>query len=179
MTPINETHIIVSFIGNGTLTVPDTGETVKMTNDGNAFISPLTESAVSAYGKENVFSEDGDTSAITFYEILQDNPTTLQRKGLVIAMFDTNATGSLAPFNGMMVAGVYDEDPEAHTTNITLWEWESGIPLPTGTTGTIEEPPLTNTTTTTNATTTGDAGTTAGNQTVSGPLALYGGGGGQ
>ena len=31
----------------------------------------------------------------------------------------------------------------------------------------------------TNATTTGDAGTTAGNQTVSGPLALYGGGGGQ
>jgi hypothetical protein len=31
----------------------------------------------------------------------------------------------------------------------------------------------------TNATTTGDAGTTAGNQTVGGPLALYGGGGGQ
>jgi hypothetical protein len=30
-----------------------------------------------------------------------------------------------------------------------------------------------------NATTTGDAGTTAGNQTVGGPLALYGGGGGQ
>ena len=31
----------------------------------------------------------------------------------------------------------------------------------------------------TNATTTGDAGTTAENQTVGGPLALYGGGGGQ
>ena len=31
----------------------------------------------------------------------------------------------------------------------------------------------------TNATTTGDAGTPAGNQTVGGPLALYGGGGGQ
>jgi hypothetical protein len=31
----------------------------------------------------------------------------------------------------------------------------------------------------TNATTTGGAGTTAGNQTVGGPLALYGGGGGQ
>ncbi len=30
----------------------------------------------------------------------------------------------------------------------------------------------------TNATVTGDAGTTAGNQTVGGPLALYGGGGG-
>ena len=31
----------------------------------------------------------------------------------------------------------------------------------------------------TNATTTGDVGTTAGNQTVRGPLALYGGGGGE
>ncbi len=31
----------------------------------------------------------------------------------------------------------------------------------------------------TNATTTGDVGTTAGNQTDGGPLALYGGGGGQ
>jgi hypothetical protein len=31
----------------------------------------------------------------------------------------------------------------------------------------------------TNANVTGDAGTTAGNQTVGGPLALYGGGGGQ
>jgi hypothetical protein len=31
----------------------------------------------------------------------------------------------------------------------------------------------------TNATTTGDAGTTGSNQTVGGPLALYGGGGGQ
>jgi hypothetical protein len=31
----------------------------------------------------------------------------------------------------------------------------------------------------TNATTTGDVGTTAGNQTVGGPLTLYGGGGGQ
>jgi hypothetical protein len=31
----------------------------------------------------------------------------------------------------------------------------------------------------TNATTTGDGGTTAGNQTGGGPLALYGGGGGQ
>ena len=79
LTPINQTHSIATFIGNGTLTVPDTGETIPMTNNGTAFISPLTESGetVSAYGKENVFSEDGDTSAITFYEIVRYNPTTL------------------------------------------------------------------------------------------------------
>jgi hypothetical protein len=97
LTPINQTHSIATFIGNGTLTVPDTGETIPMTNNGTAFISPLTESGetVSAYGKENVFSEDGDTSAITFYEIVRYNPTTLEGKGLTIAVFDANATGSL------------------------------------------------------------------------------------
>jgi hypothetical protein len=71
VTTINQTYTIATFIGNGTLTVPDTGETIPMTNNGTAFISPLTESGdtISAYGKENVFSEDGDTSAIRFMKL--------------------------------------------------------------------------------------------------------------
>ena len=67
---------------------------------------------VSAYGKENVFSsEDGDTTAITFHEIVHYDPTTFKGKGIVEAVFDANATGSLAPFNGMFVAGIHEEDP--------------------------------------------------------------------
>ena len=143
LTPINQTHSIATFIGNGTLTVPDTGETIPMTNNGTAFISPLTESGetVSAYGKENVFSEDGDTSAITFYEIVRYNPTTLEGKGLTIAVFDANATGSLAPFNGMFIVGTHEEDPSIQGATFTLCEWESGIPLPTMNTTTMEESP--------------------------------------
>ena len=85
ITPINQTHSIVTFIGNGTLTVPDTGQTINMTNNGTAIISPVTGSngTVSAYGKENVFSsEDGDTSAITFHEIIHYNPPTFEGKGI-------------------------------------------------------------------------------------------------
>ena len=132
ITPINQTHSIATFIGNGTLTVPDTGETVNMTNNGTAILSPVTGLAgtISAYGKENVFSEDDDdTSAITFYEIVRYNPTTLQGKGIIIAVFDANATGSLAPFNGMFIAGIHEEDPDAGVATFTLWEWESGITL--------------------------------------------------
>jgi hypothetical protein len=71
LTPINQTHSIATFIGNGTLTVPDTGETIPMTNNGTAFISPLTESGetVSDYVKENVFSEDGDTQLSHFMKL--------------------------------------------------------------------------------------------------------------
>jgi propanediol dehydratase large subunit len=62
VTQINETHSVVTFIGNGTMTVPDTGETINMTNNGTGFISPVPgyTDTVSAYGREHVFSEDDD-----------------------------------------------------------------------------------------------------------------------
>ncbi len=151
VTPINETHTLIAFIGNGTLTVPDTGETINMTNNGTALVSSETGSA---YGRENVFSEDGDTTAITFYEIIRYDPATFQGKGLVIAVFDNNATGMLAPFNGMMVVGIHEEDPNIQAATIRLWEWETGIPLPPLPPTAMEESPPSpmNITTTTDAT---------------------------
>jgi hypothetical protein len=113
---------------------PGIGETINMTNYGTAIISPLADSAgtVSAYGIEYVSEDDDDdTTAITFYEIVQYDPATFQGKGLAMAVFDTNATGSLALFDGMMVVGIHEGQPNAEgittTTTITLWEWESGI----------------------------------------------------
>jgi len=142
------------------MTVPDTGETVNMTNSGSGLVSPVPgyNETVSAYGREHVFSEDdGDTTAITFYEIIRYDPMTFEGKGLVTAVFDRNATGSLAPFNGMMVIGTHDEeDPNAAAATIKLWQWQSAISLPTTNTTTIsmEERPSSsmNATTMTNAT---------------------------
>ncbi|MDQ4101477.1 MAG: hypothetical protein M3115_04745 [Thermoproteota archaeon] len=151
--PINETHSIATFEGNGTMTVPSTGQTVNMTNNGTAFgnIVPQANNTVVSYGRENVFAiDDGDTSAITFFEIIQYDPVTLQGRGIVTAVFDNNATGSLAPFNGMLVAGTHEEGPSTEAVTIRLWEWESGLPLPTpnANTTTIGGAPLRNTTTT-------------------------------
>src|SRR5918998_628476 len=143
VTPINETHRVATFIGNGTMTVPDTGETINMTNNGTAFISfvPGYNETVSAYGREYVFSEDdNDTTAITFNEIIRYDPATFEGSGLVIAVFDNNATGSLAPFNGMMVVGTHEEDPSTQAATIRLWEWESGIPIPSMTSATTPTP---------------------------------------
>ena len=165
VTQINQTHSIGTFIGNGTMTVPNTGETVNMTNNGTAIISPVPGYAdtVSASGIEYVFSEDDDDiSAITFHEIIRYNPETFEGNGLVIAVFDNNATGSLAPFNGMMVVGTHEEDPVTRTATIKLWEWESGIPIPPVTTTTDMESQASpmNTTATTDATAAGDTNAT-------------------
>jgi hypothetical protein len=44
----------------------------------------------------------------------------------VIAVFDRNATGMLALFNGMIVTGTHDELPNAGVAVIKLWEWRGG-----------------------------------------------------
>ena len=66
--------------------------------------------------------------------------------GIVVAVIHTNSTTCmLAPFDGMILVGQSEFDPEG-TTLTTLWEWKSGIPLPTveGTEGgTITSPPTT------------------------------------
>ncbi|MGH9925639.1 MAG: hypothetical protein ACRD5B_09700, partial [Nitrososphaeraceae archaeon] len=79
---------------------------------------------INTHGKESVFSEDGDITAITFYEILQIDPVL---HGIGLAVFDSNATGTLAPFNGMIVVGTHEENPNTQEAVITLWEWQSGM----------------------------------------------------
>jgi hypothetical protein len=124
VTPINKTHTKITFIGNGTLTLPNTGKTIVVTNNGTLIGSSVTQSA---YGRETVITQDGQTSTITFYEIVQSNPMTNQEKAIIIAVFDKNATGTLAAFNGMILAGIYEVSPNSKEATVILWKWESGI----------------------------------------------------
>lgn len=120
--PLNQTHSLILFFGNATLFVPDTGETINVTNNGTAISSSVTGTT---YGRESVFSENGDSStAITFYEIMKTDPATQQTRGIITAVFDRNATGSLATFNGMIVVGLHDKQPNEEGVTMTLWKWE-------------------------------------------------------
>ena len=149
--PINQTHIQLSFSGNGTLNLPNGTEPIRTISRGSGIASTIGTFA----GKEILTIEDGSESAtVTFYEIVRFGEQ--QGRGIAIAVFETNSTGMLAPLDGMIMVGV-DELPQEGNSTVTLWEWQSGIPLPTTTTP--EEPPLTNTTTT-NATATSGANAT-------------------
>jgi hypothetical protein len=157
MTPINQTHMIAAYSGNGTFTLPNTTETINFTANGSALVS-LTMHTVQA--KETLVTEQGETATATLYEIAKFNPATAgEGKGLTMAVIDTNSTGTLAPLNGTIVIGISDMQPNVET-NVTLWEWESGIansgvapspmqggssPMNTSTTTTTELPSPTNT----------------------------------
>jgi hypothetical protein len=148
--PINETHTQFTFSGNGTLNLPN--GTINITSTGSV-IASMDGTAV---GEEILTTEDGTESATaTFYVIGRFNMEDGSGRSIIIALVHTNSTGQLAPLNGAIVAGEIEFLPD-QTSLVTLWEWQSGIPLPTSTTESMEgEPPIMNTTTmiTTNATT--------------------------
>jgi hypothetical protein len=151
ITPINETHGVITFSGNGVLTLPNTTQTFNTTHNGTAVISFTTSSG---QGKETIRTEDGETVTATLYEIVQFNNPAAQGgvgKGIVTAVFQTNSTGILSPLNGVIAVGV-DDLTSNDASHITLWQWESGIPrsaLPLSANGTIGNTTNTNSTTTT------------------------------
>jgi hypothetical protein len=165
-TAVNQTHVQLTMSGNGTLTLPNTTETISTTSTGSLIVSLDGTGA----GKEVITTEDGSESVTaTIYAIARLGME--GGRGITIALLDTDSTGRLAPLDGMILAGQIEiPPPPEEAALITLWEWQSGIPLPPRTATPLEEPPPlmndTTTTTTTNATTTDAADTNAATTTA-------------
>jgi hypothetical protein len=123
-TPIDHTHMGATFTGNGTLTLPNTTETINFTTNGTALISLMTHST---QAKATIMTEQGETATATFYDILEIDPAiTGNGRGLTMAIIQTDSTDTLAPLNGTILAGISDLESNEENT-VTLWEWESGI----------------------------------------------------
>jgi hypothetical protein len=124
-TPINYAHMSITYTGNGTLTLPNDhiDTIINFTINGSALVSFVTQSA---QGTETLRTEDGETAIATFYEIAKFNPATGDGNGIITAEIDTNPAGTLAPLNGMILIGTDDIQSNGES-NVTFWEWESGI----------------------------------------------------
>src|ERR671914_720249 len=115
-TPINQTHMQISLAGNGTISLPNSTETVMTKDTGNA-IARLTATGNIVHGQIHVGTEDGSENATVFFtEIGQGE------KGVGVAYFSTNSTGKLA-FLDNMIAVIEDELQPNGDTLITAWEW--------------------------------------------------------
>ena len=166
---INDTHVETTFTANGTLNLPNGTEPISTTSTGSILVSFVDSTAI---GKQVITTEDGsETATAKFFGIARFSMEEGTGRGIVISLVQTNSTGMLAPLNGMILAGQGEFSPEG-TSTTTLWEWQSGIPLPTSTATTgIEVPPQMNTTTptTTNAATTTDVDTNTTTTTAAAP----------
>jgi hypothetical protein len=80
---------------------------------------------------------DGKESAIArIYGLFRFNEQG-RGEGIIVAVFNTNSTGKLAPLDGMIVAGTTELHPDA-TGLVRVWEWHSTIPY-------VKMPPTTTT----------------------------------
>jgi hypothetical protein len=126
VTPINQTHGILTFTGSGMLTLPNTTQTINTTSNGTGIISFATSSG---YAKETIRTENGETVTATSYEIVQfNNPAAAPEGGgkdIVTALFQTNSTGILARLNGVITAGI-DDMSTSGESHVTWWRWENG-----------------------------------------------------
>ena len=126
-TQINYAHVSITYTGNCTLSLPNnnnnTATIANFTSNGSALVSFITQSA---QGTETIRTGNGETATMTFYEIVKFNPATRDGKGIIIAEVQTSPTGTLASLNGMILAGIDDIQLNGES-NVTLWEWESGI----------------------------------------------------
>jgi hypothetical protein len=163
VTPINQTHIGATHVGNGTLTLPNSNQTINVISNGTAIVSLATPSAIA---KTTIRAPNGETATLTFYEIIQfSNPAEAPLgggKGIKIIIFHTNSTGMLAPLNGVIAAGINDIQPNGDS-ELTAWRWESGIIPPLLTTNTNTTTSTSTATSETNVTATA-AGTTDGGE---------------
>jgi hypothetical protein len=116
--PINQTHIQISLAGNGTIMLPNSTETVKTKDTGNA-IARLTPTGNIAQGQIHISTEDGSENATVFFTEIGQN-----ERGVGVAYFSTNSTGKLA-FLDNMVAVIQDEVQPNGDTMITAWEWRA------------------------------------------------------
>jgi hypothetical protein len=114
--PINQTHMQISLAGNGTITLPNSTETVATKDTGNA-IARLTPIGNIVHGQIHISTEDGRENATVFFSEIGQN-----EKGIGVAYFTTNSTGKLAFLNNM-VAVIQDEIQPNGDTLITAWEW--------------------------------------------------------
>jgi hypothetical protein len=126
MTPINQTHGILTFTGSGMITLPNSTQTINTTSNGTGIISFAT---TSGYAKETIRTENGEIGTATSYEIVHfNNPAAAPEgggKGIVTSVFQTNSTGILAPLNGVIAVGIDEMSPSGES-HVTLWRWENG-----------------------------------------------------
>ena len=125
ISPINQTHIQITYVGSGTFNLPNVTETIRTTSSVSG-LGALIDNDFA--GKEFITTVDESQSATAvFYGLFRFNEQEGNGRGITTAIFHTNSTGMPAPLDGMIVAGITELYPDG-TGLATFWEWQSGIP---------------------------------------------------
>lgn len=112
----------ISVVGNTTISLPNSSETITTNDTGNATITFTQSGGAILQAQVFLKSKDGlENATITATEFFDSESS----PGRGVALFSTNSTGKLAPLDGI-VAITLDEDQLDGSTQVSFFEWQTG-----------------------------------------------------
>src|SRR5215216_2603906 len=151
--PINETYIVISYLGNRIIIPPNATGVINSTETGNVTINIQPNGLSINQGQAFIMTEDGaaaeeENATITFVLLSRTNPDGTG-SGAGVTFFSTNSTGQLAFLDNMVAISQIEYSPEEGINRFGEWEWKGGtLPFetaaaaPPSTTGNQTTPPV-------------------------------------
>ena len=138
MNPINETYIVISYLGNRIIIPPDATGVINSTETGNVTINIQPNGLSINQGQAFIMTEDGaaeeeeENATITFVLLSRTNPDGTG-SGTGVTFFSTNSTGQLAFLDNMVAISQIEYSPEEGINRFGEWEWKGGtLPFESG-----------------------------------------------
>ena len=134
--PINETYIVISYLGNRIIMPPNATGVINSTETGNVTINIQPNGLSINQGQAFIMTEDGaaeeENATITFVLLSRTNPDGTG-SGTGVTFFSTNSTGQLAFLDNMVAISQIEYSPEEGINRFGEWEWKGGtLPFETG-----------------------------------------------
>jgi hypothetical protein len=133
--PINETYIVISYLGNRIIMPPNTtGVVINTIETGNVTINIQPNGLSINQGQAVIMTEDSgaaeeeegeENATITFVLLSRTNPDG-SGSGTSVTYFSTNSTGQLAFLDNMVAIGQVEYSPEEGINRFAEWEWKGG-----------------------------------------------------
>ena len=128
--PINETYILVSYLGNRMILPPNAAGIINATETGNLTINIQPNGLSLSQGQAVIMTEDGsaaeeENATITFVLLTHTNPDG-SGSGTSITYFSTNSTGQLAFLDNMIAIGQVEYSSDEGINRFAEWEWKGG-----------------------------------------------------
>jgi hypothetical protein len=129
--PINETYIVISYLGNRIIMPPNTtGVVINTTETGNVTINIQPNGLSINQGQAVIMTEDSaaaeeENATITFVLLSRTNPDG-SGSGTGVTFFSTNSTGQLAFLDNMVAISQIEYSPEEGINRFGEWEWKGG-----------------------------------------------------
>ena len=130
--PINETYIVVSYLGNRIILPPNATGIINATETGNVTINIQPNGLSFNQGQAVIMTEDGaaaeeqeENATITFVLLTRTNPDG-SGSGTSVTYFSTNSTGQLAFLDNMIAIGQVEYSPAEGINRFAEWEWKGG-----------------------------------------------------